>query len=129
MNVLIVEDELLIAELIQTVLQEMGISCLLAHSADQAERVLAEHEVDALTLDLGMPGRSGLDWLETVASFDAPLARKTLIITGMPLRPGVVERVTRCGAGILAKPFTVDALHDAVRSQLGPLGSDSRPRD
>lgn len=115
---LVVEDETYIAELIQVALELWGNSCALAHDAEQADRLLSEQSVEALTVDLGMPGRCGLDWLESVARSQPELARRTLVITGMELRRESVERVARCGAGVLAKPFTLERLRDAVRTQI-----------
>ena len=42
----------------------------------------------------------------------------TLVITGSHLDSTLVERLARCGAGVLTKPFTLDALGEAVRSQI-----------
>ena len=119
MKVLVVEDEELVAELLQRMLESMGNDCLLAADAEQADQLLDREEVDAVTLDLAMPGRNGLDWLEGLANSRPGLARRTLVITGTHLLPPAVERLARCGAGVLAKPFTWTALLDAVRTQLG----------
>jgi len=118
MKILVVEDEVYVADLIRTVLEELGNDCVLAKSADEADACLAGDSVEFVTLDVGLPGRSGLDWLESVARSHPDLARRTLIITGMHLDPDGVRRVALCGAGVLAKPFTVDALRDAVASQI-----------
>ena len=118
-KILVIEDEAHVAELIRTILEEMGYVCLLARSADEADRILDGQVVDAVTLDLGMPGRGGLEWLGSVAGRDPALARRTLVITGMQLGADTVRRVTLYGAGVLAKPFTVDGLQEAVSSQLG----------
>jgi len=117
-NILVVEDEASVAEMIQRALEDLGNSCVIARDADDADRLLASAEVEAVTLDLGMPGRGGLSWLESVARTRPELARKTLVITGMYLEPECVGRLARCGAGILAKPFTLEHLADAVRTQL-----------
>jgi len=118
-NILVIEDEAHVADLIRTILEEMGNFCLLARSAEEADRILAGHSVDGVTLDLGMPGRGGLEWLGTVAGRDPLLARRTLVITGMQLAAETIRRLTGYGAGVLAKPFTVDGLQEAVSSQLG----------
>jgi len=118
-NILVIEDEAHVAELIRTILEEMGAICLLARSADEADRILAGHAVDGVTLDLGMPGRGGLEWLGTVAGRNPALARRTLVITGMQLAADTIGRLAGYGAGILSKPFTVDGLQEAVSSQLG----------
>jgi DNA-binding response OmpR family regulator len=124
MKVLVVEDEPAIAEMIGRALSDLGNSCLVAHDSVQASAVLARHEVDAVTLDLCMPGANGLDWLEGMAERQPDLARKTLVITGQWLESALVERLARCGAGVLAKPFTLEALRDAVRCQLERKAQD-----
>jgi len=119
LNILVVEDETHVAELIRSILEEMGNVCILARSADEADRVLDGQSVDGVTLDLGMPGRGGLDWLGAVAVRDPDLARRTLVITGMHLESEAIRRLALYGAGVLAKPFTVDGLLEAVSSQIG----------
>jgi DNA-binding response OmpR family regulator len=118
MNILIVEDEYCVAEMLRKALEGLGNSCWMASDADLADEILDQHSVDAVTLDLGMPGRDGLAWLEAVAEQRPELARKTLVITGQALGAAVVERLARCGAGILAKPFTLDNLEEAIRTQI-----------
>jgi len=118
MDVLIVEDEREVAELIRESLERLGYESHIASDATEADRALRETHADAVTLDLGMPGRSGVDWLEEIATERPDLARRTVVITGMDLEPELVERVAQCGAGILAKPFSQTALEDAVRTQI-----------
>ncbi len=118
MNYLVVEDEAYVAEILRRALEELGNTCVLAHDADEASEYLDQQQFDALTVDLGMPGRGGLDWLESVAESRPELAQKTLVITGQLLEAEAVERLAACGAGILAKPFTLDTLEDALRSQV-----------
>lgn len=118
MNILVVEDETDVAEILERALAELGNSCVIASTAAEADRLLDTACVDAVTLDLGIPDRGGLDWLEQVAAARPELARRTLVITGQTLHADTVERLARCGAGVLAKPFTLQHLGDAVRSQL-----------
>ena len=117
MEVLIVEDEREIAELIRESLQPLGMQCRIVENAAAADRALSVCRVDAVTLDLGIPGRPGVEWLEIVAAKQPQLARRTLVITGLDLQRELVERLARCGAGILAKPFSISGLHEAARSQ------------
>lgn len=121
MKVLVVEDEDYLAELLCRSLTQRGDDCLHAKDAGQASRILADERIDALTLDLCMPGRSGLSLLEELAAVRPRLARQTLVITGSWVDSETVTRVSRCGAGLLAKPFTLEGLHQAMRSQIdGP---------
>jgi len=122
MNILIIEDESYVADMLRRALEELGNECLWAHDATTAQEMIDEHPVEALTLDLGMPGASGLDWLESVATSRPELAARTLVITGQTLEPEAVQRLARCGAGVLAKPFTLDHLEEAVRAQIDRPG-------
>jgi DNA-binding response OmpR family regulator len=125
-KILIVEDEFEVADLLRDVLEARGGRCMLAGNAWEADRLLAESAVDAVTLDLGLPGPGGLEWLERVAVEQPELARRTLVITGQELEPKLALRLARCGAGILAKPFTIENLGDAVRGQLEHSSHDPR---
>ena len=118
MKILIVEDEGYVAEMLRRALEELGNSCVVVPDADRAHELLGDPSLEAMTLDLGIPGRGGLAWLETVAASRPELARRTLVITGRSLESADVERLARCGAGVLTKPFTLDGLERAVRSQI-----------
>ena len=124
MHILVVEDEELVAEMLCKALETLGNTCLWARDAETATAMLEQHPVEAVTLDLGMPGQPGLNWLESVVSTRPELARSTLVITGSHLDREVVERLARCGAGVLAKPFTLECLAEAVRSQIARPSRD-----
>ena len=85
---------------------------------------LREKVFDVALLDLSMPGQPGLQWLERIVATRPDLARSTLVITGSHLDREVVERLARCGAGVLAKPFTLECLAEAVRSQIARPSRD-----
>jgi two-component system KDP operon response regulator KdpE len=128
LTILVIEDEIQVAEMIERVLERLGNRCVRACNTEVAEQLLARTCVDAVTLDLGMPGRGGLPWLEQVAAARPQIARRTLVITGQQLDAESVERVARCGAGVLAKPFTLANLSDALRGQVG-RDAVAAPRD
>lgn len=65
-RVLVVDDSVTIRAMMRQVLEsdsEIRIAGM-AGSADEAERLLDETLVDVITLDVEMPGRSGLDYLQ-----------------------------------------------------------------
>ena len=65
-RVLVVDDSVTMRAMLRQVLEsdpEIRIAGLAA-SADEADRMLDEHLVDVITLDVEMPGRSGLAYLQ-----------------------------------------------------------------
>lgn len=118
MRVLVVDDEPYVAELIREVLESEGHECVVAGCTEEADRRVEAGGIEAITLDACMPGRSGIEWLESLASSRPALARRTLVVSGTHLSPRDLERVSRCGAGFLAKPFRLERLKDAFRSQV-----------
>ncbi|AOE86553.1 response regulator [Pseudomonas sp. TCU-HL1] len=59
-SVLIVDDDPLIRELLQSYLAQEGYQVRCASTAEQAEAALAESPVDLVMLDIRLPGKDGL---------------------------------------------------------------------
>jgi DNA-binding response OmpR family regulator len=108
-NVLVVEDERVVRELVQTVLAEAGHTCHLAADADEAARALAPgHRFDLILLDVVMPHGSGWEVLERVRL--AGDATPAIFVSGCG---EVADRVRglRLGADdYIVKPFAAEEL-------------------
>lgn len=61
MDILIVEDELEIAQLIQQYLEKEGFSCHISRDGISALRMFQEQPPDLIILDLMIPGLDGLE--------------------------------------------------------------------
>ena len=74
-RVLIVDDSLVIRSLLTDVLgKDRAISIVAAvSSTSAATAILEEHQVDVVTLDVEMPGVSGLHYLPTLKQLDIPV--------------------------------------------------------
>ena len=118
MKLLIVEDEPAVATIIRHFVSDIGLDARIAPTAEAADGHLAEEEFEAVTLDLGMPDRSGLDWLKQLAEEKPELARRTLVITGREPDSEIVDQLVECGAGLLMKPFRMHELQSTVKAQL-----------
>ena len=59
-SVLIVDDDPLIRELLQSYLAQEGYQVRCASTAEQAEACLAESPVELVMLDIRLPGKDGL---------------------------------------------------------------------
>jgi DNA-binding response OmpR family regulator len=103
MRVLVVEDDTELAERIRTALREAGYAADVTGEGEEAAYLGREEPYDAVVLDLGLPGRSGLEVLGEWrgSGVDLPV----LILTA---RNAWFERVEGIEAGAddyLGKPF------------------------
>ncbi len=116
MRLLLVEDDAMIGEAIRSGLRRDGFVVDWVHDGVSAERVLRSEQFDLLLLDLGLPGRSGLQVLQSLRARHAELP--VMIITA---RDAVSDRVQGldCGADdYLVKPFDLDELAARIRALL-----------
>jgi len=109
-HVLIVDDDVAIAELLDEVARRLGFSTTVVHSGDAAKaRVIANAgRFDAILCDIRMPQGDGpafFDWLQ--AEFP-PLARRIGFVTGDTLGPLAGRFLARSGCPMLEKPFALD---------------------
>lgn len=81
-KVLIVDDEALVRESLRRYLKAVGYVVIEAADFDHALSALGGTSIDAVVLDVRLPGRSGIELLEHLRS-DAKLAGlPVLILTG-----------------------------------------------
>ncbi|HSB72694.1 MAG TPA: response regulator, partial [Candidatus Methylomirabilis sp.] len=60
-TILVVDDEVGIARMIQVLLEARGFAALVSHSGDEALERMAAQAVDLVLLDLMMPGMDGYE--------------------------------------------------------------------
>lgn len=118
MTVLVVDDEVGVAELIQDQLEDEGHSCLTARDVEEAEWTIKAVEVHAMALDIEMPGTAPLDWLESLCLSGHELTRRTVVIAGRELTRDELTRIRACGATVLHKPFPIQDLQRALSRKL-----------
>ncbi len=110
-TVLIVDDEDGPRESLKMILSP-HYHVLEAQDGFEALRIIREHEIDLVTLDLRMPQMDGMIVLMAVKKYD-PLI-EVLIITGYATLTDAVELVQRGACGYLVKPFQVQRLLNDV---------------
>ncbi|MDD5580851.1 MAG: response regulator [Methylobacter sp.] len=67
-HLLILEDDSNVADLLKLILEEQGYSAHIAYNAEQAKQLLKDDQYDILTLDLLLPGQSGIDFFRELRS-------------------------------------------------------------
>jgi two-component system OmpR family response regulator len=116
MNLLLVEDDEMLAEAVRAGLAQNGWQVDWVADAGAARTVLVDHPYDVVLLDLGLPGGSGLGVLSNLrARYDAT---PVLIITA---RDKLSDRISGLDAGAddyIVKPFQLDELFARLRAVL-----------
>lgn len=118
-RVLVVDDDEAIRTVVRWQLDAEGFQSLDCGDGRIALQLLADHDLDLMILDLGLPGESGLDVLRAVRRGAAgPPGLPVIVLSG---RGGETERIIGLDLGAddyLVKPFSPGELAARVRSLL-----------
>ena len=114
MHIILVEDDLELGAAIQRALERLSYTVTWITDGTQAIAAMQDQAADLVLLDLGLPGKDGLDILTEARSND--IRTPVLILTA---RDAVQARVHGLDAGAddyLTKPFHLDELGARIRS-------------
>lgn len=120
MQVLIVDDHVMAAELLADKLRRYGVSCELSHSGQDAFKQILSRETeqgsgyDALFVDLHMPGMEGTELIRLLRSADLKRLPK-IVLVGATAREGLNYREEATVAdAYLDKPFNASNVFDTL---------------
>ena len=108
MNVLVIEDDPTVGGFIRRGLEEQRYRVTLVPNGEDGERIAASESFDVLILDMRLPGKSGLDVLQSLRArgFETPV----LVLTAQDAVDAKV-RTFRAGADdYVTKPFAFEEL-------------------
>lgn len=108
MNVLVIEDDATVGSFIKRGLEEQRYRVELVTNGEEGERLASAETFDLLILDLRLPGKSGLDVLQSLRArgFEKPV----LVLTAQDAVDAKV-RTFRAGADdYVTKPFAFEEL-------------------
>jgi CheY-like chemotaxis protein len=120
-SVLVVDDEKVVREGCRRVLEASGFDVLVASEGAEALRILEEHPVGAVLLDLWMPGMHGAEVLEilTRSRPDLPV----VVFSGHATLEVEQECAARGARAFIAKPFQTDQLVQVMGNVTGRGGA------
>ncbi len=102
-HILIIDDDERICELVSRFLHEHGFIVLIAHSADEADEIMARFEFDALVVDVMMPGRTGLEFISNLRQ--AGCGIPALLLTALGEATDRISGFESGADDYLPKPF------------------------
>lgn len=118
LRALIVEDEKPMARAIQRVLRKAGFETKIAAEGFEAGSLLESFSPTIMTLDLKMPGLSGVEVLKRVRSSRNHAQLKVLVISAMPQEQ--LDEALAAGADeVLGKPFQNKELLEKICTLMG----------
>lgn len=115
-SILVVEDEVRIARLLQIELECEGYRVSIAGSGHQGLELYQEQQPDLLLLDVMLPGFSGIELLRRIRANDADTP--VLLLTA---KSSVEDKVSGLDLGAndyITKPFQIEELLARVRAAL-----------
>jgi two-component system OmpR family response regulator len=125
MRVLLVEDDPMIGEAIQGALKDASYAADWVKDGQTALTTLGCQHYDLVLLDLGLPGKDGLEVLASIRAKDNPVP--LLIITA---RDGLNDRLRGLDGGAddyVSKPFQMAELLARMRAVLRRKGGTATP--
>lgn len=125
MRVLLVEDDPMIGEAIQAALKDASYATDWVKDGQTALTTLGCQHYDLVLLDLGLPGKDGLEVLSSIRAKDNPIP--LLIITA---RDGLDNRLRGLDGGAddyVSKPFQMAELLARMRAVLRRKGGTASP--
>jgi CheY-like chemotaxis protein len=118
---LLVDDEQTVLAVAGDMLSRLGYTVLPASGGEEALRVFAAHRgrINAVMLDLVMPGLSGVEVFERLRRLDPQL--KVVLASGYSSEGEADRLLAQGAAAFLQKPFTIQQLAEVLTGLLGPI--------
>ena len=112
MRVLVVEDQVDLGEVFRDFLVELGHHPLVVHTAEAALARLKTEPLDAILLDVHLPGMSGLDFLQLrpVRALGVPIVAVSGVVNESQAR----ECLRLGAADFMGKPVQLDRLNEVL---------------
>ncbi|HYD85349.1 MAG TPA: response regulator transcription factor [Opitutus sp.] len=114
--VVVVEDEVELANLIATHLERAGMQTQVCNRAAHAFRFLKQNFANLLLLDISLPDSSGFALLEELKAADITVP--VIFVTGEDQETSKIRGLDAGGDDYITKPFSYDELTARIRAVL-----------
>ncbi|HVT45397.1 MAG TPA: sigma-54 dependent transcriptional regulator [Thermoanaerobaculia bacterium] len=116
MRILIIDDEEVLRDVLDTVLRREGFDVLLAASGEEGLTLLDSEEIDLVVLDMMLPGITGIETLRSIK--DTHPAMEVIIITAYSSIDGAIEAMKQGAFHYIPKPFKNEEVVITVQKAL-----------
>ncbi len=111
-QILIIEDEVLLAKSLSRSLTGRGHDCVTTTTAEEGLRLLEQMPADIVLIDLQLPGMSGFEAMKNIRQHDPDIA--VIVITAYGTMASAVEAMRSGASDFLRKPLDTEELALAV---------------
>jgi DNA-binding NtrC family response regulator len=115
-NILVIDDEEVMRDVLQTVLSQAGYKVTLAEGGDQGLALARKHSYDAAIVDVMLPEIGGLDVLEELKKLDAELV--VLMITAYASVETAITAMKKGAFDYVTKPFKHEEVLHILKNAL-----------
>ena len=115
-TILIVEDELKMARLLELNLAEEGYSTLAAPDAETGLRLLRQEKIDLVLTDLKLPRMDGLEFLQAVKRSNAQTP--VILMTAYGTVETAIEAMKAGASDYVLKPFSMEEIKLIIHKEL-----------
>jgi len=117
-TVLLVDDEVVIINVVKSILEGMGYNVLIARCGEDAIEVYKKNgqEIDLVILDMSMPSMGGSETYDSLKDVNPDV--KVLLTSGYSIDGQASEILERGCDGFIEKPFTINELSQKLRGIL-----------
>lgn len=116
MRILLVEDDSALSASLMAGLQQMGFAVVLSQNGAEADAILGVRVFDAIVLDLGLPGLSGMEVLKRFRKHNT--TTPVLILTARDSLPDKVAGLKAGADDYVLKPFEFEELDARLHALL-----------
>src|SRR6516165_7021301 len=117
-RVLVVEDDVAIAELVRYNLEAEGLKCTMVATGEEALLQVAEDRFDLIVLDWMLPGLSGIELCRRLRRRDDLRAVPILMLTARGEEGDRIRGLSTGADDYVVKPFSLPELMARVRAIL-----------
>jgi DNA-binding response OmpR family regulator len=124
-KILLADDDRVLTQMLSSRLRARGVEVVVAHDSMQAVMSAMRSPIDAIVLDIHMPGGTGLEALRRLKASTKTSSIPVLVLSSRD-DAETLAQVNALGAdAFLVTPIEPDALHRALCEALGQPAPES----
>ena len=117
-SVLVVDDDRIIRELLQSILSKKGYKTYMAEDGPSGLRTAREGDIDLILLDWMMPGMNGLEVLKRLKKGYTTKNIPVIMLTGKDSRCDVDQAASLGVVDYIVKPFNLSTIAQTIEEKL-----------